>query len=211
MMVRASSGARHIYRQTALAVLLAVAAACVLFACDTASATTGSAQTPPSAPVPAGDAGGVHAFGELIEKPTGAFAKPAQTAASLPASKSLTAYDVPVGNQGPVGSCVTWAIVYAMVGWYQNYNNLQLHLLNPMSVYSQVHINNSTDPKAGYGGGSYPSDVLNDLRGTPVNGATPGADTMTHYSHHAWDWIDRPNSSSRRTQGAMKSPGLRRS
>src|SRR5262245_9298265 len=36
----------------------------------------------------------------------------------LPVSVNLRNYAVPVGNQGAVGSCVAWAIDYAMLGWY---------------------------------------------------------------------------------------------
>jgi Papain family cysteine protease len=159
--------------------------------------TDGRIPTVPSSTLPAGQAHR-HPYGALLEQKHMHVLLPSRRlTATLPSSVNLSAWAVPVGNQGPVGSCATWAIVYALVGWYQNHGGLQSHLLNPMSVYSQVHVNNSTDPKTGYGGGSYPDVVLADLTNRPLNGAIAGADTMAHYSHNAWDWQDTPNASER--------------
>lgn len=197
MFVAASGFTRRAHRRTVLTVLSVVLATCFLVSSRAASAqgSAGDQASPLGIVLPAGH-GAPHAYGQLVgKKPLHPLAPTRRLASTLPASVNLQSYSVPVGSQGKVGSCVTWAIAYAMMGWYQNYNGLQVHLLNPMSVYSQVHANTSTDPTVGYGGGSFPEDVLNDLAGRPVNGATPGADTMSHYSHHAWDWTDRPNSS----------------
>lgn len=124
-----------------------------------------------------------HALGGL--RPTTHISAPAAspaTLSSLPSSVDLTAYDVPVGNQGPPGSCVTWAIDYALFGWYEHRLGLQQRLLNPMFTYSQVHLTTSVD-----GGGSNPNTVLSYLQ-------NQGADTMSHYSHNAWDFLDKPSS-----------------
>ncbi|MCX6394060.1 MAG: C1 family peptidase [Solirubrobacterales bacterium] len=55
---------------------------------------------------------------------------------------TMADYAEPVGNQGGVGSCTAWAVVYGMGGWWAN----KLHKLgysgsdwfNPMSVYAPV-------------------------------------------------------------------------
>jgi papain like protease len=106
-----------------------------------------------------------------------------QLAATLPASVDLFAWSVPIGNQDPygqeIGSCVTWAIDYAMLGWYSNHDNKPGQPFNPMYTYSQV-------PHGADGQGSYPADVLNVA-------VTQGNDTMAHYSHPVTDYVDQPN------------------
>ena len=44
------------------------------------------------------------------------------TLAVLPASVDLRKWTVTPGNQGQVGVCVTWAIDYAMLGWYAKFD-----------------------------------------------------------------------------------------
>jgi Papain family cysteine protease len=101
----------------------------------------------------------------------------------LPVSVDLSAYDVPVGNQGNVESCVTWAIDYAMLGWYSRQAGKPVQLFNPMYTYSQIHISPGD-------GGSSASDALNVAQ-------TQGNDSMAHYSHSTVDWFDTPNTSER--------------
>ena len=74
----------------------------------------------------------------------------ARAADVLPASVDLSGYDVPVGDQGNVGSCASWAIGYAMAGWYAAYQHQAGSPFAPMYLYSQV----------GFGqlGGSYAND-----------------------------------------------------
>jgi hypothetical protein len=110
--------------------------------------------------------------------------EPAPTAASssVPSSVDLSNYSVPVGNQGKVGSCVTWAIDYGMLGWYSRHDNHAGQPFNPMYTYSQIHLDNSAE-----GGGSYPSAALNIAE-------QQGNDTMAHYSvKSTTDFADRPN------------------
>ena len=73
------------------------------------------------------------------------------TAAALPTSVDLSAWAMPVGDQGLVGSCVPWAINYAQMGWYANRAGRSF-VGAPMYVYSQIHADNSSD-----GGGTWPS------------------------------------------------------
>jgi hypothetical protein len=105
--------------------------------------------------------------------------------ATLPASVDLSAYSVPVGYQGSIGSCVTWTIDYAMLGWYSRHDNKSGQPFNPMYTYSQIHVNN-TDT----GGGSYPADAMR-------LAVEQGNDTMAHYSHGTTDFISQPNASER--------------
>jgi hypothetical protein len=185
------------FTRTSLGALVAILAVFCLGSSGLASAAGGPSTTqthvaaPPTVVLPAGN----HlrwGFGGIIEKKHVNVRIPSRRLMAVPSSIYLTSNTVPVGQQGPVGSCTTWAIVYALMGWYQNYNHQQLHLLNPMSVYSQVHANNLRG-----GGGSNPAVVLQDLTSSPLNGASAGADTMAHYSHNAWDWQDLPSASDR--------------
>src|SRR5579862_4035729 len=57
---------------------------------------------------------------------------------SLPASVDLTAYAMPVGNQGGVGSCAAWASDYSALGYWENKQGISGGALAPMYTYSQV-------------------------------------------------------------------------
>jgi hypothetical protein len=101
---------------------------------------------------------------------------------SLPAQVDLrSAADLaaPIGYQGQVGSCVTWAIDYGMLGWYTRHLG-RAQSFNPMYTFSQIHGAN------GYG--SFPTDALKVAQ-------TQGNDTWAHYSHDEFDWQDTPNQS----------------
>lgn len=108
-------------------------------------------------------------------------------AAALPDSVDLSAWAVPVGNQGSVGSCVSWAISYAMNGWYSRYQGVSSSgiAFAPMYSYSQIHVNNTAD-----GGGSYPSAAYN-------IGSTQGVDTQAHYTHGNFDFMTLPTADER--------------
>jgi hypothetical protein len=97
----------------------------------------------------------------------------------LPTSVNLRAYAVPVGNQGAVGSCVTWAINYGMLGWYSKKLGRIGQPFAPMFTYSQIHV-------GGGDNGSYPTDAL-------AVAQSQGSDTKAHYSHGDFDWRDTPN------------------
>jgi C1A family cysteine protease len=114
---------------------------------------------------------------------------------TLPNSVDLRKWAVPIGNQGSVGSCVTWAIDYAMLGWYANHDGKAGQPFNPMYSYSQAHVNN-TDT----GGGSYPANVVVNgavvYRGVMNIAQTQGNDTMAHYhTQNTTDFISKPNAS----------------
>src|SRR4051812_3161418 len=63
----------------------------------------------------------------------------ARFAHALPASVALPADAVPVGNQGPVGSCVAWSEAYTILGWYSKHQKHVGAPFAPMYVYSQVN------------------------------------------------------------------------
>jgi hypothetical protein len=121
-----------------------------------------------------------------------------QAASELPPSVNLSGYDVPVGDQGTiVGSCTTWAIDYALIGWWQNKTGLSLELLNPMYTYSQIHLDNSAS-----GGGSRAADAMK-------TALEQGNDTMNHYSHETTDFIDKPNAEETANAAKFKISGWR--
>jgi Papain family cysteine protease len=132
-----------------------------------------------------------HGFGALLPKKKVAVKRPARKLmAALPASVDLSAYMVPVGDQGSLGSCVTWAIDYAMLGWYSRHDNKPGQPFNPMYTYSQIH---APEP----GGGSYPDDAMRIAR-------EQGNDTMAHYSHSTTDYLSQPNASERASAANYK-------
>ena len=104
----------------------------------------------------------------------------------LPASADLFANTLPRLNQGQVGSCVTWAIDYAMLGWYSKRDNRAVQTFNPMYTYSQIRNPNSVEPN----GGSDPVTALNYAQ-------SQGNDSMAHYSHAYTDYVSLPNASER--------------
>ena len=119
----------------------------------------------------------LHPLGAL--KPTTrvtATAIPAAVGApSVPASVDLSAWAMPVGQQGNVNSCVAWAIDYAMLGWYSNHDGKPGAPFAPMYTYSQVRVLNA----AGNEVGSRPRDVLNIAlnQGNDVRADYPQADS----------------------------------
>jgi Papain family cysteine protease len=101
-------------------------------------------------------------------------------AAAIPASADLSGHDVPVGYQGSLGSCTTWAIDYGMLGWYSNYLNKPGQPFNPMYTYAQI--------VQGRNIGTSAAQVLN----IAMN---QGNDTAADYSHDYFDYTDQPNAS----------------
>lgn len=58
---------------------------------------------------------------------------------ALPAGVDLTGDAVPVGNQGPVGSCVAWSEAYTIMGWYSKHQQHVGAPFAPMYMYSQIN------------------------------------------------------------------------
>lgn len=84
------------------------------------------------------------------------------TALAIPAG-AVTPYDLsqwamPVADQGPVNSCVAWAIDYSQLGWYYaKAGKLPAGSFSPMYTYSQV-------PGGMVNGYTFPSDHYEVLR-----------------------------------------------
>ncbi|MGZ4201674.1 MAG: C1 family peptidase [Thermoleophilaceae bacterium] len=121
-----------------------------------------------------------HALG-LLPTHTSAprhFAASKQALAALPDSVDLTQWAMAPGNQGPVGSCVAWAVGYTAMGYWENRD----HIETPgggsaMYIYSQTHWGNDQ-------GSTFPDDF-----GVAVN---QGVDNRDDYTQGDFDWIDPP-------------------
>ena len=108
---------------------------------------------------------------------------------AAPASVDLTPWSPPVGDQGAVGSCVTWAINYALLGWEANFYGHGGQPFAPMYAYSQIHAGNTPD-----GGGTSPISALN----LAVN---QGTASQIVYPHSNTDFTTQP-SATERTEAA---------
>ena len=62
----------------------------------------------------------------------------AQQLTAIPASADLSKWDPPVGNQGPVGSCASWATGYYYRYWLRNHATGETSTFAPMYLYSQI-------------------------------------------------------------------------
>jgi len=166
----------------AIAVAGAACAALILPATTAASAST--------APTPA-----AHGTGARI--PTisvAAAATPRRVA--FPASADLTPYAVPVGDQGQVGSCVTWAIDYAMTGLYASEQGRSNTQFAPMYVYSQIQAQTHRNDE-----GANPSEAYNITR-------TQGVDTEADYRQGSFNWRTLPTAAQRANAAYAKTGGF---
>ena len=119
-------------------------------------------------------------------------------AATLPGSVNLRQWTMPVQDQSPagtkptIGSCVSWAIGYAMMGWYYRHHYGQTVEFAPMYIYSQHH-GPITD---GQVTGMHPAEALETLK-------TQGIDTRAHYGGGwAYDYNTRPQAGDAKMQNA---------
>ena len=114
--------------------------------------------------------------------------------ADAPASVDLRRWTVPVGNQGSVGSCVSWTISYAMTGWYARYQGLSTTAtFAPMYSYSQIHSDNSPG-----GGGTWPAAAYG-------IGSTQGIDTQADYPQGTLNYTTQPTAAQRASAASYKS------
>jgi len=117
----------------------------------------------------------------------------------LPSSVDLSSKFPPVGNQGRLGSCVSFAITYAYKTyqegldqkWDVSTNN---HIFSPAYVYSQTHGDNSEG-----GGGSYFSSTFNLLR---REGCTTLSDMQ--YDGNPYGWRTQPTEQQRANASKYK-------
>ena len=114
-----------------------------------------------------------------------------RSAHALPASVDLTGDAVPVGNQGPVGSCVAWSEGYTIMGWYSKHQKHVGAPFAPMYVYSQVN-----------GGRDAGTTTSAGWRVTNSQGVAEWA----AYTQGPYDWRDQPTTAER-TNAALHKVG----
>jgi hypothetical protein len=113
-------------------------------------------------------------------------------ALALPGRADLRTYAVPVGDQGMVNSCVSWAIDYGLLGWYTNRAHRLGQPFAPMYGYAQIN--------GGADNGALPTDAFDLL-------TNQGNDTSADYSHNDFDWADQPSPSEQNNAGHYKIAG----
>ena len=102
----------------------------------------------------------------------------------LPAAYSLEQYALPAGNQGAVGSCVTWATGYTGYGILMNEAKAKGAPMAPMFIYSQI----VNEYNHGQDNGTYASIAL------PME-KQRGIDTQSHYWQGTTDYKTLPTAS----------------
>jgi hypothetical protein len=133
--------------------------------------------------IPAAHADVVQSDGAVV--PTDSFVDPTADDSALarsapPASVDLTAYAMPVRNQGQINSCVPWAIDYGLMGWWSKRQGIPGAPFAPMFTYSQL--------VGGRNLGTAPADVL-------AMGKAQGVDTASHYTQGYFNYTTLPTAS----------------
>ena len=108
------------------------------------------------------------------------------------ASVDLRQWAMPIGDQKTLFSCTTWAIDYAMLGWYANREGVSGAPFAPMYTYSQIN--------HGVDAGSQPVDALN-------LAMTQGTDTHADYAQGDYDWQTQPTAAERANAANYKISG----
>jgi Papain family cysteine protease len=139
----------------------------------------------------------VHGLGALAPTTTIFPTTIAPSAAvALPVSADISQWDVPVGDQGSVGSCVAWTIAHSMMGWYATRAGLSPRTFSPMYMYSQINVGESQ---------------LKDLGSHPTYGlaeaVSQGNDSESDYWQGDINWGDPPNASERNNANGFKLTG----
>jgi C1A family cysteine protease len=115
-----------------------------------------------------------------------------RTAPRVPASASLAQYTVSPGDQGQVGSCVSWAIDYTAMSILENEQGISGHPQAPMYTYAQLARGNDQ--------GSTPSDTFDIL-------TSQGVDTMSDYWQGNFDYTTQPDADERANAANWKLSG----
>jgi hypothetical protein len=158
-------------------------AAALVTATGGAAIAEATPQRSPAGPPPASTS--AHGFGLIPDStPVPAARMPRIAVGALPPSVDLTKWSVPVGDQGPIGSCATWAIDYAMLGWYSNRHGKAGQPFAPMYTYSQI------SKASGGDNGSTFKEVFELAR-------TSGSETMARYPQGDFDYFTQPTSEQR--------------
>jgi Papain family cysteine protease len=126
---------------------------------------------------------GIHALG-FTPNPAAPRAAPFSTFLAVPASVDLSQYNPPVGDQGGLGSCVSWATGYYLRGWYAKRDGYypaggagNTGSFAPMYLYSQL--------THGKDIGTYFGDNLNIMQ-------QQGIDTRADYTQGDYDNTNLP-------------------
>jgi hypothetical protein len=98
---------------------------------------------------------------------------------TYPTSVDMTQWNPPVGDQGQVGSCTSWATGYYSRYWLRNHALGDTTTYAPMFLYAQIS-------KGVDAGSSFPSN----FQIMDAQGITP----MSSYSHGNYDYTDQPTS-----------------
>ena len=118
------------------------------------------------------------------------------SADALPASTDLRGYAMTPQNQGHIQSCTTWAVNYAMLGWYAKRAGMSDQVFAPMYSYAQLVKGNANQ-------GTRAQDVLNIAY-------NQGVDTAADYgSGWATDYTTQPSYSQKANAGRFKISGWR--
>jgi C1A family cysteine protease len=113
----------------------------------------------------------------------------------LPASVDLTRYAMPVGDQGQVGACASWASVYGAMGYWENRDRrVTPGGGEPMYVYSQI--------SHGHDNGSTIEQPL-------AIAKTQGVDTRRDYVQGDFNFTSQPNTHERQSALHWKDSGYR--
>ncbi len=115
-----------------------------------------------------------------------------RSAPRVPASASLEQYTVSPGDQGQVGSCVSWAIDFTAMSILENEQGISGHPQAPMYTYAQLARGNDQ--------GSTPSDTFDIL-------TSQGVDTMSDYWQGNSDYTTQPDSNERANAANWKLSG----
>ncbi|WP_181799477.1 C1 family peptidase [Kitasatospora acidiphila] len=114
-------------------------------------------------------------------------------AAAAPASADLSQYALAPGDQGQVGSCVTWATGYTGYGILMNEQGISGSPMAPMFIYSQIAQGNDT--------GTYASVAL------PME-QQQGIDTKSDYWQGDFDFTTQPDDNERSSAAGYKLSGF---
>jgi len=145
-----------------------------------AAIAAGAMVTPVMAATPADSAAhglGLQPTTGLPEGISAAAAHLAQTT-DVPDAADLSAWAPPVGNQGSVGSCASWATGYYYRYWLRNHATGETSTFAPMYLYSQIAHGN---PNAG---SSFPGNfgIMQ----------SQGIDHEADYPQGRWDYTSQP-------------------
>ncbi|KIA65510.1 hypothetical protein FG87_07805 [Nocardia vulneris] len=145
-----------------------------------------------------------HAFGldrtaardSLSRDTTVGLALPVQVGAigAPPASYSLRQYALPPGDQGPVGSCVTWATGYTGYGILMHEQQIAGSPMAPMFIYSQIA---KGDDEGTYAGVALPLEQQQ------------GIDTKSDYWQGDFDYTTQPDAAERANAAHYKLSGAK--